>query len=165
MATRAEIEAKHAGKTWSCAGPLALSQARRDLATKRYDEALALVEKVPADPAGAATALRTLGEALDAYLKEIREPGLTAEQAAALADPATGYQALALLVVGLIRWHRGCGASLTAAMHALPYDGKEHVLVCPTCGTEAKVTRPLPDEDRADTAAAAGATLDEALGS
>ena len=47
---------------------------------------------------------------------------------------------------------------------ALPYDGKEHVVCCPTCGLMAKVTRPISDEDRADAAEAAGAALDEALG-
>lgn len=161
MATRAEIEKKHENITWRCSGPLALSQQRRDLAVKAYDEAVALIGQH--DLSGGTAKLRSLAMALDGYLVALREPGLSGEEATALADPATGYEPLALLCVKLIRWHRGCGADMTPPIRALPYDGREHVVVCERCGTEAKVTRPLPDEDRADAEAAAGKALDEAL--
>lgn len=161
MATRAEIEAKHAGKVWRCAGPLALSQARRNLAVKAYDEAVAQIGS--GDKAGGTDRLRALAASLHQYLVAIREPGLTGPEQARLADPATGYEPLALLCVKLIRWHKGCGTDKSALIHALPYDGKEHVVVCPTCGTESRPVRPLPDEDRADAEAVAGAALDEAL--
>ena len=165
MATRVEIEAKHAGRTWTCAGPLALSQARRDLACKRYDEALTLAEQPPHDKVAAADALRALVAALHAYLVETRQVALSADEQAEVASSATNAGRLALLAVRLIRWRFGCGASTSAAIHALPYDGKEHTITCAVCGTQGKVTRPIPDEDRRSTEVTAGALLDEALGS
>ena len=164
MATRVEIEEKHEGRTWSCAGPLVLNQARRDLACKRYDEALAFIEQPPHDRHAAVASLRALATALHGYLAETGSVVLSPDEQAELSDLNTSVDRLALISVRLLRWRQGCGASLSATIHALPYDGKDHLVTCNACGTQGKVTRPLPEEDRQAREAAAGALLDEMLG-
>ncbi len=163
MATRAQIEAKHASKRWWCAGPLVLDQSHRDRATKMYDEALALADEHHDRP-GAIAKLRALAGALHAYLQARRYAGLTMEEQRDVLSPEVGDDRLAQLSVKLIRWREGCDEEVTALVQALPYDGRSHSVTCPTCGTVMGYKRPLPDEDRETAVAEALRTLDEVLG-